>query len=154
MKVYVLSKQQFDKLMRSKGVHSGNVETYTKYFFISINDTSGTTEVPYFENKSNVKILYFDDVETDLNIPILGTSTIETKKAFTEQQATELIQYLDANKDKETCFVHCAAGISRSGAVGEFVNDYFGGDYFEFKKNNPLTKPNGLVLRILKKLTR
>ena len=145
MKVFITSKTAFDDMMKRKGITNENVETYKKTFFISINDTCGTDETPYFENKDNVIVLFFDDVETD----------IQTKhgiaKAFTNIQAKQLLQFIDRNKDKESCIVHCAAGISRSGAVGTFVNDYFKGDWFEFKKTNPYIHPNGLVFRLLKK---
>lgn len=147
--VFVTNKQSFDELMRNKGITNDNVESKTKTFFISINDTEGTDEVPYFNDKSNVKVLFFDDVETDLTIPIIGTKEVKTAKAFTPTQARELIDFIDKNKDKESCIVHCAAGISRSGAVGTFVNDYLGGDYNSFKKQNPYILPNGLVLQLL-----
>ncbi len=146
MKVYVLNKESFDALMIQKGITNDNVESFNKTFFISINDTAGTYWVPYFENKSNVKVLYFDDADEDL---IESDGKIKAT-AFTIAQAKELLEFVECNKDRETCIVHCAAGISRSGAVGLFVNDYFGGDYFEFKKNNPRTHCNQLVLRLLK----
>ncbi len=150
MKVFITSKTAFDRLMKSKGITNENVENHKKTFFISINDTSGTNEIPYFENKKNVKVLFFDDVETDLEIPILGTKEVKVAKAFTSVQAKELLEFIESNKDKESCIVHCAAGISRSGAVGTFINDYFGENWFEFKKTNPHIHPNGLVLRLLK----
>ena len=150
MKVFVTSKTAFDDLMKRKGITNENVESHTKTFFISINDSCGTDEIPYFENKANVRVLFFDDVETDLEIPIIGTKEVQVAKAFTNVQAKELLDFIDSHKDKESCIVHCAAGISRSGAVGTFVNDYYGGDWFEFKKQNPYIHPNGLVLRMLK----
>jgi predicted protein tyrosine phosphatase len=150
MKVFVISKANFDSLMKRKDITNDNVEDKTKTFFISINDTRGTDEVPYFENKQNVKILFFDDVEEDIDVSVIGSNERKTAKAFTPIQAKELLEFIDNHKDKESCIVHCAAGISRSGAVGTFVNDYFSGDYFEFKRQNPYIHPNGLVLRLLK----
>ena len=144
MNVFVLSKQSFDELMKKKNITSENVESYKQNFFISINDTCGTDEVPYFENKSNVKVLFFDDVDVDI------TTGEKTAKAFTKEQAIELLNFVEQHKDKGNCIVHCAAGISRSGAVGTFINDYFGGDHFVFKKTNPYVNPNGHVLRTLK----
>jgi len=41
------------------------------------------------------------------------------------------------------------AGVSRSGAVGEFVNGYAQGDWARFKRDNPQILPNGRVLRML-----
>ncbi len=150
MKVFVISKTEFDEMMKRKGITNDNVESYKKTFFISINDTRGTNETPYFQNKSNVKIMFFDDVEEDLVKTIVGTGEVVTIKAFTSAQAKDLLTFIDSNKDKETCIVHCSAGISRSGAVGTFVSDYFGANWHEFKKQNPYIHPNGVVLRSLK----
>jgi len=150
MKVFVISKREFDSLMSEKGITDSNVESGAKTFFISINDTVGTKEKPYFKvDKSNVMNLFFDDIEKDIEHPEYGRI-----KAFTKTQAIELIKFIENNKDKETCIVHCSAGISRSGAIGTFVNDYFSGDYNEFKKQNPHVLPNGLVLRILNRILR
>jgi predicted protein tyrosine phosphatase len=150
MKVFITSKTAFDNLMKRKRITNENVESYKKTFFISINDSCGTDEIPYFENKENVKVLFFDDVEKDLEVPIIGTNKVLTAKAFTSVQARELLEFIERHKDKESCIVHCAAGISRSGAVGTFVNNFYGGDWFELKKQNPYIHPNGLVLRLLK----
>jgi len=152
MKVYILSKARFDNIMQQKNITNENVEERKNTFFISINDSCGTDEIPYFQNKQNVKVLFFDDVEKDIEVPRIGTKEVLVAKAFTMQQAKELFNFIISHKDKETCLVHCAAGISRSGAVGTFINDYFGGDYFEFKKQNPHIHPNGLVLRLLKEV--
>lgn len=147
MEVFIKSKAEFDGIMKRKGITNDNVESYKATFLISINNTFGTDEVPYFENKENVMVLFFDDVEQDVE-------THEgTAKAFTESQALELFSFIKKHKNKESCIVHCAAGISRSGAVGTFINDYFGEDWIEFKKQNPFICPNGLVLRMLKTLS-
>lgn len=152
MKVFVVGKTTFDKVMREKGITNENVESREKTFFISINDTCGTDEVPYFENKSNVKVLFFDDIEEDLEVPIRGTDKFRTVKAFNKSQAEELFNFILTHQNKETCIVHCAAGISRSGAVGTFINDFFKGDFFEFKKTNPYIHPNPTVTRLLKEV--
>jgi predicted protein tyrosine phosphatase len=152
MKVWVLMKQHFDELMRSQKITDENVHERKDVFFISINDSTGTDEVPYFKDAENVKVLFFDDVDEDLHIPILGTSEFQTAKAMTDLQAEALFSFIRANKDKKTCIVHCAAGISRSGAVGTFINDYMQGDYAEFKKNNPYIHPNSHVLSTLRKI--
>lgn len=148
MKVLVKSKLEFDNAMKDSNINNSNVEK-KDILFISINDTEGRISEPYFENKENVLVLYFDDTTKDLEIPILGTNEIKKVVAFTKEQADEIIHFLDKNKNKKLAIIHCAAGVSRSGAVGQFVNDYFGGDYFEFKKNNPNIHPNPHVLRLL-----
>jgi predicted protein tyrosine phosphatase len=150
MKVTVLNKTNFDALMLGNYITDENVEQRKDLCFISINGTISITEKPWFSSsKKNVIVLFFDDVDVDAEIPILGTGKTELNKAFTEQQAKEVIDFLEQNKDKKQCFVHCAAGYSRSGAVGAFANDYFGGNWFEFKNNNPAIKPNGHVMVML-----
>ncbi len=145
MKVFIVGKALFDRTMSHQGITNDNVESKTKTFLISINDTHGTPEVPYFENKSNVKVMFFDDIERDIYHKTYGDI-----KAFSKEQARELVEFIDRHKDKEKCIVHCAAGISRSGAVGTFINDYYGGDLEEFNRTNPHICPNALVFRLLK----
>lgn len=148
MRVHVMSKKSFDDLMRSNGIDNDNVEDQKDTFFVSINNTS--SESTYFTDKANVKVMFFDDTETDLDVPIIGTGKTEHKKAFTPDQARDLFRFIESHADKATCIVHCAAGISRSGAVGTFISDFNGCDWFEFKRTNPQVQPNGLVLRLLK----
>ncbi len=148
MKITVINKVSFDKLMQLTSTTNGNVEKLEKTFFISINDNCGTDEIPYFkEDKGNVKVLFFHDVENDIK------TNYGIAKAFTLTQAKDLFEFIKKHKDKQSCIIHCAAGISRSGAVGTFINDYIGGDFFEFKKANPYIHPNPLVLKLLKEVS-
>jgi predicted protein tyrosine phosphatase len=95
-------------------------------------------------------VLFFDDVEVVDEIPITGSTETRTAKAFTKKQAEELFDFIKKHKDKEVCIVHCTAGISRSGAVGQFINDYTGSDILWFKWQNRHISPNNLVLRLLR----
>jgi len=149
MKVLVLSKTNFDAMMRRNSITPDNVEGVAT-IFISINDTASVYSVPYFHtDKQNVKVLYFDDVDCDVEVNTID-GEVKTAKAFTKKQAIELIRFLDSHKDKQLCIVHCASGISRSGAVGSFINDYYSSDtYADFKRANPQIAPNALVHRIL-----
>jgi predicted protein tyrosine phosphatase len=152
MQIAISSKLQFDTFMKKRFIDDVIVNTLEDTFFISINDSCGTNEVPYFKDSKNVKVLFFDDVEVDLHIPIVGTNEVKTAKAFTVEQAKELLQFIDTHKHKSLCMIHCAAGISRSGAVGTFLNDYLRQDWHEFKRQNPFIHPNPHVLRVLKSL--
>ena len=67
---------------------------------------------------------------------------------FKDEQADSIVSFIDSmhNKQEEVFLIaHCDAGVSRSGAVGQFVVDYCGLDYFDFKKNNNV-HPNQYVL--------
>jgi predicted protein tyrosine phosphatase len=145
--VYIMGRDHFKSVMEMNNVTNDNVEE-KDIFFISINNTNEPEYKPHFENKSNVLVQYFDDLDED----------VEDKgllfKAFTEEQGKELIAFIDKNKHKKQCILHCTAGISRSGAIGTFVSLYLGGDYDKFKRDNPYISPNAHVMSILNKLTR
>ena len=153
MKVNILSKSYFESQMKSHNITDDNVESFNEVMFISILNTDDVGDnIGHFKNNhSNVLVLKFDDVEVDLNWE--EDQHFYGAKAFTEDQAKEIINFITQNKHKKNCIVHCSAGISRSGAVGTFISDYFRADYKEFKKRNPYIHPNGLVLRTLKNLT-
>lgn len=149
MRVHVLAKMQFDKLLLDNKITDGSVEKMDDIFFISIVDTDkgiGDNTPHFKEDHINVMNLRFDDVEHD------GESAPTQKyatKAFSEKQAKKLFEFIKANREKQTCIVHCMAGISRSGAVGAFVNGYAQGDWELFKRDNPMVMPNGRVSRML-----
>lgn len=152
MKVYIFGKRQFDDLMRANDINESNVETRTDIFLISIVDTDVWLESkePFFkEDHENVLNLKFDDVEHDGEPS--PTNFNQGTRAFTEEQATKLFQFIKKHRDKKTCIVHCMAGISRSGAVGTFINGYCGGNWEEFKRINPQICPNARVERMLNK---
>lgn len=141
-KVIVIPKYAFDRGLRGNKIDDTNVEQLIgKACFISINDTFGTDEVPFFSKPHpNVLTLFFDDVDQDI------VTDHGTAKAFTDEQATDIYAFIEKNKETENFIVHCTAGISRSGGVGEFINNYLDLDYNSFKECNPHILPNGLVL--------
>ena len=162
MKVLVTSKHSFDHLLSIKGITEQNIEQISSSVcFISINGSDAYScgdpdQIPYIKNnKANVLVQFFDDITEVEKQAVKDEIKYKGLILFSEEQAAEIIKFMDANKDKKTCIVHCAAGIARSGAVGEFINDYINGgtaeNYREFKKNNPYTNPNGYVLRALKR---
>jgi len=148
MKIYVLHKTAFDEVMRSHNITMENVESFVGTCFISIVGTLfSNAEVPFFSfNKSNVIVLRFDDIDHDCMV------SGGIAKAMTIEQARELFEFIKRNANKETFILHCAAGISRSGAVGYFINEYFGGDWETFKKTNPQVYSNIHVLTLLRKI--
>jgi predicted protein tyrosine phosphatase len=152
MQVTILNKETFDELMRRKGITDETVETFSRSLFISINDTGGTNETPYFkQSHPNVLTLFFDDCNEDMEVVFFDKRPSEWMRAMNEEQAKQVVDLLNDNRGREFCFVHCAAGISRSGAVGTFVNDYFRQDYLAFKKRNPYIHPNSHVLTLLRR---
>lgn len=136
--------------MITNNINDQNAESFDDIAFISILNTD-TTSGHFKINKTNVLILFFDDIITDLNWD--NDSNYIGPVAFTEEQAKQVLEFVDNNKDRKQFIIHCSAGISRSGAVGTFINDYFGLDYRTFRQKNPQVQPNPLVLRTLKNLT-
>jgi len=150
MEVHVLGKKEFDMLMLRNNINDDNVDDRDKIMLISIVDTdiwNDGREHYFKENHENVFNLEFDDVEHDGEPS--PTNWNKGTKAFSEQQAKELFEFINKNRDKTSCVVHCMAGISRSGAVGTFINGYCGGDWDFFKRMNPQISPNARVERML-----
>lgn len=151
MQIYILGKKDFNEVMLRAGVTNDTVELYDDSFFISINDTTGHYSKSYFKEHDNVKVLNFDDVEEDVVVEYLDNVKPRfIAKAFSEEQAKDLFEFIQKHRNKKVCYVHCSAGISRSGGVGTFINDYMEQDYFDFMNKNPHIHPNGTVVRLLK----
>jgi len=149
MRVYVLSKIKFDQLMKENEITDENVEKKDQMILISIVDTDKFSKYGehYFkEDHENVINLSFDDCEHDNE----ASPTQKNKtKAFSEEQAEKLFNFIKKHKDKKTCVVHCIAGISRSAGIATFINNYCGGNWEEFKRTNPQICPNAHVHRML-----
>ena len=150
-KVYIWSKPEFNSALGRLNINDTNVEEIPKIAFISINDTMGQWNQSWFDqDHPNVLRLWFDDVEQDGEL-WSPTNAIHVE-AFNSYQAQDLLDFIERNKDKDNFIVHCTAGISRSGAIGQFIADYFQCDKDEFKRMNPYIAPNGRVSRMLNNL--
>lgn len=149
MNILVTSRSAFNDYMTCRGINDDNVEDLNKAFFVSIHNSRDRgrldPRVHFKREHPNVKVLYFDDVETE------DEGDDVKCVPFDESMASEIIDFLESNRDKTGCIVHCTAGVSRSGAVGTFINDYFGQRHEEFVRANPLCCPNARVSRLLNK---
>lgn len=151
IKIKVLSKPEFNQFMMELGISDKNVETKMKdVALISINDTMGDWSTSWFDfDHPNVIRFWFDDVERDEQKSPTNAFTCRT---FTDEQAERLFNFIKENQNKDF-IVHCSAGISRSGAVGSFINDYLDSDKEFFHKfNAKRIFPNAHVSRLLNKL--
>ena len=86
----------------------------------------------------------------DLNI--LQLEFDDVFDSFTEQHAEQIIDFVEKNKNKRVMYVHCDAGISRSGAVGLWMCRYLGEDEEDFRTRNKNIHPSPNVMNILKKV--
>ena len=123
-----------------------NICDYKDTFFISILDPDEEYSKfePFFEDSSNYITFKFVDIDKPIGYKWLDDNI------FTEKMADDMIDFILSNKHMKHCIVHCSAGVSRSGAVGEFINDIFKyKSYIEFKRDNPNICPNLLVKKLL-----
>ncbi len=97
------------------------------YAVISIQDThTNGFGFQFSENEfcKGVLTLYFDDIFQETDGAVL----------FSDEQAEQIIDFIESHKSVDTLLVHCYAGQSRSRAVGAFAVKMLGGDnaaYFE-----------------------
>lgn len=139
--ILILSKDYFNYILSSKNINDDNVIEKIDLAFISINDS--TSKYSYFKkDHKNVITLKFDDLIEPLFDYVL----------FNKDHAKILLEFIERNKDKKF-IIHCEAGISRSGAIGQFINDtYKKMDESKFKELNKHISPNQLVYNTLKNM--
>ena len=129
-------------------LHPGS-EFWRENSFISIRHSAepdANCAVPV--DGPNILKMQFDDAVEDPD---------RTLVLFDERLADEIVNFIrDIDRDA-VLFVNCGAGISRSGAVGEMLNDYFN-KYLErnelddeyFRRLNRQIQGNPLVRRLLR----
>lgn len=154
MELKALSHTDFDVMCYEKSINDDTVENFTNDAFISIicteecrkyyleDDTSH-----WFKNHhNNVLNLEFDDLTEDF------VYKGHLFKAMNEEQADKCVEFIENNIGKNI-FVHCTAGISRSGALVSFIHDFYNENncYDRFKNDNSQIRPNNHVLTLLKR---
>ena len=144
MKVHVLNRKEFEAMLMSKYAGFHSIEKDDKNCYISIHNYD---QDMIEDNCSNYLNLWFDDITND---PEFNARQYPKCSLFTEQQAKLIIYFCCENEFKDNLFVHCSAGIARSGAVGTFVNDVWGNEsYPEFNARHPWLHPNSYVSMLL-----
>ena len=126
-------------------------------------------ESPFWRENNFISIRYSAETNANCAIPTDGVNILKlrfddsvfdsdgTLILFNEALAEEIRQFILRIDPERMLFINCGAGISRSGAVGEVLNDYFN-KYLEsipaddeyFRRANPQILPNPLVRRILR----
>jgi predicted protein tyrosine phosphatase len=117
-----------------------------KFALISIRDIEAREKLYFAIDKLCAKnpslILHFADNDGD-------RYDANTFTSIQAQQIVEFVKKIVKSKREIPLIVHCTAGISRSGAVGEVINDYLKFDYKQFKRDNPQVQPNCYVKKTL-----
>ena len=155
MQVQTYSHRHFNEMCGDIGVNDSNVGTFVNTAFISICCTDECRQYylddkidHYFkQNNSNVLNIEFDDLTED---KVWNGYQL---KALTEEQAKQIVDFIDLNNGKNI-YIHCTAGISRSGAVATFIRDFYltKEEQKVFDFNNPSIRPNNHVLSLLKRV--
>lgn len=139
MKVFIMPKFIFEQAI--DGIEKSSKDV----FYLSINNPDDEDKTPIREDSDTFKSMWFYDIDEDIYNEVKDF----TYKTISDEQLDELYDFIMKNKDKKNFVVHCTAGVSRSGAVGEFVNDLFGIPYAEFRKQNPNIIPNTYIKKKL-----
>ena len=153
MKIRVLPRAFFEKV---KGTPT-EAELLAKSKIISINSSWGFDDTPPFSPEllyhPHLLTLTFDDLCNEPETPEdLGNAIL-----FNRDMAHAIMRFVDDGK--LPLLVHCTAGISRSGAVGEVLNWYFNryletntADDEDFEQNNRQIMPNTIIRKIMLKV--
>lgn len=111
---------------------------------ISINEYGGEkspTEYWYPDGHPNILKLNFSDVEYKISFCHVPMSAQDGQRVY---------EFLKEKTD--LLYVHCFAGVSRSGAVGTFANEMWGEDEDKFKARHPHIDPNQHILTVLRSI--
>ena len=152
--IKVLARFLFWGILKKQGITDSNVENQDNTFYISINSTEGNDTKPYFKEKHpNVLTLYFDDCNEYKKHLVDGSpDEFYEQIPMSEEQALEIIKFAEKMNNESNVYVHCTAGVSRSGAVGAFISDYLGNKWDDFIKVNPQVIPNSHISSLLKRV--
>lgn len=152
MKILVKSRSWMEKQLQA------NQNWYLGKYIISIFSNG---DVSPFPDRFNILRLNFDDVsERDISVGWnIFDSASKDNIFFDEEHAKQIVDFIADITDtpQKTFYVHCDAGVSRSGAVGYLLNEYFNKflsnneeDYKFFQIHNSHVMPNPLVVSLLK----
>lgn len=152
MKITIWPRNYFYASLAEAGINDDTVSQHPEAAFISIQSTPAIErgKEPYFKKQHpNALTLVFDDL-TDKDTDVL--EQYRGSRLFDENDAQTVIDFVRSNvraNNDRNFILHCTAGISRSGAVGEFIQRVLGVPYGSFHQWNPNIRPNIYVLNTL-----
>jgi predicted protein tyrosine phosphatase len=125
---------------------------FKKARVISVNSVRMPEEPPFskqYWTADNVLILRFDDVDDP-------DSEFQQSGRFMTEADAEAIAGFVESPDQRPIIVHCTAGISRSGAIGASLNEYYNkkcslneSDHDAFWNRHRTISPNLHVMKLL-----
>lgn len=116
------------------------------HFLISINSI-GDHDI-HGDHPHLIK-LWFDDIGPLSVWKFRGNFPAIEMNVEQADQIIDFVKQIDALREDKVLFVHCTAGISRSGAVSEFCRLVFFMDDIQFTQDNPGIKPNEWIVWLL-----
>ena len=136
-KAYIFSRQDFNKAMEDSHITCA-AELPDHVAVISICEPNDSYH--YFEESPNVLNIDFWDVTEE-------SAKIYQVKPLSIEKASLIYRFIENHIGKDF-YIHCKAGMSRSQAVGRYLEDCYG--YKVVTNIRPF--PNPHVLKILKDL--
>lgn len=148
---YAFSYSEFCSLMDRHHISDDNPELKNSAFIEVMGEQELIYMPMYFKkDHPNVLRLYFDDIDEPLDVKYFDGRDGGHLEPMTEEQGKQIVDFVKANEHRGSFLVHCAAGISRSGAIAKWITEYFGGDEAYYKQMNLYTVPNQRILNILR----
>jgi len=154
--VRVVSRQEMNGIAENPyqfnfyGEHWGLISIHTDDEYLTPETRKTLKEIKCLHMLS----LNFWDV-TDVDYPGVKAKNKEAV-LFNDSHANQIIESVKLMHDSLTelvLIVHCDAGVSRSGAVGEFAVDFCDMDYLNFKEKSPCICPNAFIRGQLRKIS-
>lgn len=153
--VYAMSYNAFNDIVKERNITDNNVKEWKNQAFIEVQgeeDIKSNEELAFHfkQNHPNVLRLMFDDCDEDKEIMDLsGNSKGLWIRTINKEQTVELHKFINNNKDKNF-IIHCHAGVSRSGAIAQYVCEVKDIPLEIFQQMNPYVLPNRRVLSELR----
>ena len=121
------------------GLFRKNTSQSSDYVIVSITDEKDLEKIPirFHPTKNLVGVLHLPFIDIPPSM-IDTTKTVYEQQyeldnnAFSKELASSLIEFIDSYKEKYSninVLVHCEAGVSRSQAIGAFLEIYLSQDY-------------------------
>ena len=145
MKIKIISRFKMEFLL-TLGKEEFNPEDYN---IISIIDPEMNFLFPLDNLPENILQLKFHDLEKEDWDK--DPEYVEKKGwvIFNDDHARQITKFMDRMDPEKDLIVHCLAGISRSGAIGDYARIRFGLDYERFFIGNKQIIPNAWILKTL-----
>lgn len=161
--IHTLSVADFKRTMQDNDLYDYNIEQRTDLAVISIGNSfheelvdeifaNGPSSHWFKSSHKNVLNLNFDDIASPEEWKKL--SKYDQFILFDENMAHQIADFVEVNKDVAIWIVHCSAGVSRSGAVSEWLKNWLKYKYGIAANNvdSNYAFPNPHVLMILDRL--